>query len=196
MENVGGVPVMLGRCHVRPEECYHTQCDPSWRELFKGNPEMDEGMIYFSMQLVHNKDPIYKAPPQELAPQRISGDQLAMAIDNEIPDIETFVRSMWSAEGGFTETVDGATVPYAFFNRRLMPCAGISAPALLGAAEVVMRECKVQVQILGLRNMSRRLKLSSPSLHVFIQTSEQWDADEKSYQVGRIANSALFVVVC
>jgi hypothetical protein len=25
MENVGGTPVMLGRCYVRPEECYHTQ---------------------------------------------------------------------------------------------------------------------------------------------------------------------------
>jgi len=182
IEMVGGTAVMLGRCYIRPEECYHTTCDPVWRELYKGLPEIDMGLIYMSVQLVHQKDPIYKAPPAELIPQRTSTDQMALAIDNEIPGIEAFSRSQWSAEGGFTDTVDGIEVPHAFFNRKTMPCAGISMPPLLAAAEVMMRECKVQVQILGLRNMSKKLKLTSPSLHVFIQTSEQWNADEKSYQ--------------
>ena len=183
MEKVRGVPVMLGRCYVRPEECYHTQCDPSWRELFKGNQEMDEGHIYFSAQLVHSKDPIYKTTPVDLIPQRTNEAQMGQAIENEVPHIEQFQRSLWTAgESGYEDTVDGVAVPLAFFNRKEMPCQGIGPSALVAAAEVTMRECKVQVQILGLRNMSRKLNLTSPSLHVFVQTTEKWNADEHAYK--------------
>jgi hypothetical protein len=159
------------------------QCDPVWHELFKGNPELDEGQIYFSIQLVHCKDPIYKTTPSDLIPQRTNENQMGMAIDNEVPGIEFYSRAQWTAgENGYQDTVDGVAVPHVFFNRKYMPCAGLSPPPLLAAAEVAMRECKVQVQILGLRNMSRKLNLTSPSLHVFVQTTEQWDADENAYK--------------
>ena len=47
-----------------------------------------------------------------------------------------------------------------------------------------MRECKIQVQILGLRNMDQTvLNLSSPSLHLYVQTTERWDSDPSGYKM-------------
>ena len=68
METVSGREVLLGRCFVAPEECFHTQCDPQWKELFKGNPEMDEGNIYVGVQVIpmHCRD--YQGLPQILNP--------------------------------------------------------------------------------------------------------------------------------
>ena len=68
METVSGREVLLGRCFVAPEECFHTQCDPQWKELFKGNPEMDEGNIYVGVQVIpmHLRD--QQGVPQILNP--------------------------------------------------------------------------------------------------------------------------------
>ena len=63
--------------------------------------------------------------------------------------------------------------PMAFFNRKTMPCANYAEPVMLAASEVVMRKCRVQIQILGLRNLLRDICLTSPSLHVLIQTTER-----------------------
>ncbi len=43
--------------------------DPIWVELFKGNPEVDEGCILLSPQLIHERDFLYKKPSPELVPQ-------------------------------------------------------------------------------------------------------------------------------
>ena len=40
METVNGKKQLLGHCYVAPEQCFHTQQDPQWIELFKGNPEV------------------------------------------------------------------------------------------------------------------------------------------------------------
>jgi hypothetical protein len=141
---------------------------------------MDEGQIYLGVQVIHSKDPLYKAQPSELAPQRTNKEQMDRAFDNDVP-LHASDKSKWTAEGGIL-AMDGSTVPMAYFNRRQMPCSGYSGPGWLQAAEVTMRECKIQVQVLGLRNMSRALGLESPSLHLFVQTTEKWDADPAGYK--------------
>ena len=181
VESYNGQNVLLGRCYIGPDECFHTQCDPQWRELFKGNPEMDEGQIFCGVQVVHCKDPLYKAQLAELIPQRTNKEQMDKAFENEIPGLNPSDRSKWSPEGGIL-AMDESTVPIAYFNRGKMPCSGYSSPAYLAAAEVTMRECKIQVQVLGLRNMCRSLGLNSPSLHLFVQTTEKWDADPAGYK--------------
>ena len=154
VESYNGQSVLLGRCYVSPDVCFHTQCDPQWRELFKGNPEMDEGQIFVGVQVVHNKDPLYKAQLAELIPQRTNKEQMDMAFENEVGGLQPSDRSKWSSEGGIL-AMDESMVPIAYFNRSKMPCSGFSGPGYLAAAEVTMRECKIQVQVLGLRNMSR-----------------------------------------
>lgn len=109
VEEVNGSQVTLGRCFIKPEECSHTITDPEWRELFKGNPEVDEGQILLSAQMVHEKDPQYKLPCAELAP---------------IHD---------------------------------------------GGKEVVMRECRIAIQILGLRGMAKSLNLNNPRVYAYVQ---------------------------
>jgi hypothetical protein len=126
VERFGGRDVLLGRCYVKPEECYHTQCDPRWHELFKGNPEMDEGNIYFGVQLVHHKDPLYRALPGELLPQRTTKEQMDMAFERELPGLIQSDRSRWVADGGI-RAMEDITVPHAFFNRNWMPCSNFSS---------------------------------------------------------------------
>jgi hypothetical protein len=70
MEEGGG---LLGRCFVDPRECLSTEQDPVWRELFRGNPEQDEGGIFLSVQLLHKNDPLLAVMPVELCPVRTTG---------------------------------------------------------------------------------------------------------------------------
>ena len=98
VESYNGQSVLLGRCYVSPDVCFHTQCDPQWRELFKGNPEMDEGQIFVGVQVVHNKDPLYKAQLAELIPQRTNKEQMDMAFENEVGGLQPSDRSKWSSK--------------------------------------------------------------------------------------------------
>jgi hypothetical protein len=182
MESQSGQNMLLGRCFIRPEDCFHTQCDPDWYELFDGVPEVDEGCLYMGVQMIHCKDPLYKAGAAELAPQRTDDDQIARAQKDEIPNWSKLVRKMWNPHEMGILGMKDRSHPLAFFNRNKMPCANYAEPVMLAASEVVMRECRVQIQILGLRNLLRDICLTSPSLHVFIQTTEQWNADESSYK--------------
>lgn len=109
VEEIGGGQVTLGRCFIRPEECSHRMADPEWRELFKGNPEVDEGQILLSAEIIHEKDPRYKQACPELSP---------------VHD---------------------------------------------GGKEVVMRECRIQIQILGLRGMAKSLHLNNPRVYAYVQ---------------------------
>jgi hypothetical protein len=70
MEEGGG---LLGRCFVDPRECLSTEQDPAWRELFRGNPEQDEGGVFLSIQLLHKNDPLLAVMPVELCPVRTTG---------------------------------------------------------------------------------------------------------------------------
>ena len=193
MESNNGQNNLLGRCFIRPETCFHTQTDPEWYELFDGFPEQDEGNLYMGVQLIHCKDPLYKVGAGELIPQRTDEDGIARAVDDEVPGSASLSRKMWNPdEGGILASqlnnfnlslwMQDRYYPLAFFDRNKMPCAGYAPPVMLAASEVVMRECRVQLQILGLRNILRDINLTSPSLHVFIQTTEQWNADESSYK--------------
>jgi hypothetical protein len=93
--------------------------DPVWIELFKGNPEVDEGCILLSAQLMHERDLLYKKPAAELIPQ---------------------------AEG----------------------------------EAVFMREARIQMQILGLRDMKKELGLNNPCVYAYVQTTERWDGDDRA----------------
>ena len=61
---------LLGRCFVDPRECLSTERDPEWRELFRGNPEQDEGGLLVSLQLLHKEDPLLPLVPAERNPVR------------------------------------------------------------------------------------------------------------------------------
>ena len=185
MESQSGKNMLLGRCFILPEDCFHTLCDPDWYELFDGVPEVDEGCLYMGVQMIHCKDPLYKAEAAELAPQRTDDDQIAWAQKDEIPNWSKLVRKMWNPHEMGILGMKDRSHPLAFFNRNKMPCSNYAEPVMLAASEVVMRECRVQIQILGLRNLLRDICLTSPSLHVFIQTTEQWNADESSYKATR-----------
>ncbi len=64
---------LLGRCFVDPRECLSAEQDPAWRELFRGNPEQDEGDVFLSIQLLHKNDPLLAVMPVELCPVRTTG---------------------------------------------------------------------------------------------------------------------------
>eukprot|EP00286_Rhodomonas_abbreviata_P024130 CAMPEP_0181306236 /NCGR_PEP_ID=MMETSP1101-20121128/10185_1 /TAXON_ID=46948 /ORGANISM="Rhodomonas abbreviata, Strain Caron Lab Isolate" /LENGTH=911 /DNA_ID=CAMNT_0023412265 /DNA_START=450 /DNA_END=3181 /DNA_ORIENTATION=+ len=162
---------LLGRCFVKPEDCLHTQVDPTWRELYLSNPEQDEGKILFSAQIIHELDPVAKLPPTDLVPQRLDGDHAAayMASKKKKTGDEGF---NWDTSSAEFRVGDEKYFAQAFDRSKMPP-----EQEARNAAAVFMRECKIQVQVLGLRNMCPSLGLVNPSLHIFVQTTERWDGD-------------------
>jgi len=135
--------VLLGRCFVDPSTCRHTLQDPQWYELFKGNPDLDEGKILVSMQLIHKTDPLLANPVIEPYPIR-----------TERPDKDDDFSSDRDRVGTHIDENKSKT------------------------KRVIMRDCRVQIQILGLRDIDQSVELRNPSIAVFIQTTDRWDADK------------------
>jgi len=171
VEKVSGKSVMLGHCYIAPEQCFHTQQDPQWVELFKGNPEVDEGRLLLAMQLIHSEDPLYKSTIGDLVPQRTDEHNGTKQVASGAAPIE------WAAEDVEIPWVDNLRVPNAYFDRRKMPSTARFGIDAAERAEVTMREAKIQVQVLGLRDMVPELKLNAPSLYMYVQTTEKWDGD-------------------
>ena len=140
VEEAGGM--LLGRCFVDPSTCLHTLQDPQWYELFKGNPDLDEGKILVSMQLIHKADPLLAYPVIEPYPIRTETDK-----DEDFASDRDRVGTHIKEEFSKTKAVK-------------------------------MRDCRVQVQILGLRDIEESLELTNPSVAIFIQTTDRWDADK------------------
>ena len=145
VEEAGGV--LLGRCFIEPSKCLHTLQDPKWYELFKGNPNLDEGKILVSMQLMHKTDPLLSYPAIEPFPIRT--DQLR--------DKDNAWRA--SDRDSVGTHIQGTMTK-----------------------KVMIRECRVQIQILGLRSVDESVQLTNPSIALFIQTTDKWDADKNTFQ--------------
>jgi len=107
-EKQGDSTVLLGRNYINPAEVLPRKTNPKLIELFKGNPEIEEGFLLCSFQVIETNEKIAKEPPAPLVPDKSK-------VDMDDPD-------SWCSK----------------------------API----RRVDMFESKIQIQVLGLRDLS------------------------------------------
>eukprot|EP00286_Rhodomonas_abbreviata_P029934 CAMPEP_0181296508 /NCGR_PEP_ID=MMETSP1101-20121128/4743_1 /TAXON_ID=46948 /ORGANISM="Rhodomonas abbreviata, Strain Caron Lab Isolate" /LENGTH=1125 /DNA_ID=CAMNT_0023401381 /DNA_START=105 /DNA_END=3480 /DNA_ORIENTATION=- len=77
-EDIGGEAVLLGRNYLDPSQILPRKTNPQQLELFKGNPDIVEGSLLVSFQVIETSEKIAKEPPQPLVP-----DKSKVNIDDE-----------------------------------------------------------------------------------------------------------------
>ena len=79
------------------------------------------------LQVIHEKDPLYKTQAGDLIPQRTTKAQMDRMFEDGVPRFLTQEdKGRWTVDEDPMRAVDDRPVPQAFFNRAKMPCSGLA----------------------------------------------------------------------